>query len=356
MTQGLTLANGSNVPAFIQPRENSIVAAGLNEMGQSLPTISLKGSRFSYVKEGAVIYTSDTLSIDVVVVGLAPHNARTYYAKQYDGSSDTLPDCSSWDGVTPDANVATKQSNQCSNCPRNVKQAAADGSGKMVTPCGYNRTMAVMVPGDPNHDVWMLRLSSMTLFNKVDDPSANKLSYRTYMTQLSTNKVNPEAIVTRLSFKAGESVPVLMFTPVAYAGDPSVNYTKEEYEEAVRAIDDGRVDAVLHPRMDASTSSAAVNVMAHPQQVSTPPAPPAADPTTGVTGGATPPPGGVVDNTPPPAQTAPPPQAAPPQSNVSPFPDPSQSTTPPPQPATPPPAPAPSSGSDIAAILAKNNL
>lgn len=88
-------------------------------------------------------------SIDVVIVKANPHLSKIWYEGGWVDGSNAPPDCSSANGIMPDAGVPKKQANVCATCPRNQWNTAPNGGkGKA---CSDSRRLAVVpLPDIPN--------------------------------------------------------------------------------------------------------------------------------------------------------------------------------------------------------------
>lgn len=85
--------------------------------------------------------------LQVVVVGVGPNVAKTYYAGAYVSGNTEAPDCASTDGIRPDAGVADPQAATCATCPMNQFGSRVTEAGKKGKACQDNKRLAV-VPAD----------------------------------------------------------------------------------------------------------------------------------------------------------------------------------------------------------------
>jgi len=104
-----------------------------------------------------------------------------WYQSDYVPGEAEAPDCASSDGVTPDSGDA-KQSPVCASCPH--AEWGSDGKGQA---CKQGKTMYVVPAGDPDGDVFQLRIAPTSL-----KPMAN------YGAKLIAGGLNPATVITAL--------------------------------------------------------------------------------------------------------------------------------------------------------------
>lgn len=112
---------------------------------ESVPRISLKNRRFNFIENGETIMkTVDP--IPVVIVGVQPENgmAKTFYEGDYQPGDSSPPDCSSYDGISPDSWITTPQSDKCATCPQNKWGSAKSMSGGKAKKCRDSKRLIVV--------------------------------------------------------------------------------------------------------------------------------------------------------------------------------------------------------------------
>jgi hypothetical protein len=96
--------------------------------------ISIKGGVFRLLNDGVQLAALDERYMNVVVVKSSPDTQRTFYADTFVEGEVKPPTCWSANGITPDADVAEKQSDKCATCPQNIA-----GSGQPQLGCGAGK-------------------------------------------------------------------------------------------------------------------------------------------------------------------------------------------------------------------------
>jgi hypothetical protein len=246
--------------------------------------------------------------LDVVIVDASPMLSKTFYASGYVEGSTEAPDCSSINGITPDAGVKAKQAETCALCPQNVWGSSTNEStGKKGKACSDGRRIAVVPIRDITNESFggpmMLRI-----------PPASLQAGQQYASKLAPLGVDTHMVATRISFDVKEAYPSFVFTAIRVL-------TPDEFATVLKMRETSETKAILYN----STAGADVPALPPPdngradvsavQGIAPPVAPPAA---AAPLPGATP--------TPPAPPPAPPAAAAP---------------APAPTPPAPPPAPAP---------------
>jgi len=95
-------SGGLALPSFVKQRESSLAKSMGGGLSSSVPSISLRNSRFHFRKDGNEIGTADTMHLDVILVEASDFIHRAYYDKAYDQDSDAKPACTSHRGDKPD--------------------------------------------------------------------------------------------------------------------------------------------------------------------------------------------------------------------------------------------------------------
>jgi len=160
--------------------------------------------------------------IDVIIVAALPNVSRTYYEAAYDpNATPTLPDCWSNLGDKPEAAAKNPQATSCAVCPQNVKGSGSNGSRA----CRYQRRVAVLVPGDPQKDIYQLNIPAKSLFGK---GTGNTHPFESYNKFLVANGESADTVVTNVAYNLNADTMELVFTPMR-------QITDEEYADVVKA-------------------------------------------------------------------------------------------------------------------------
>lgn len=221
---------GGAVPAHIKQGSNSALAKALagNAQGKRL---SIKGGVFRLIVGGKEIASIEDRKLPIVIANAMPHIGRTFYAGKYSEDQTVAPKCWSADGLKPDPDVTQPESNACASCPQNIKGSGDNDSRA----CRYSQRLAVVLANDIEGHVLQLQVPATSLFGKEE---GGKHPLQSYARLLKSQGVDPDAVVTEMSFDTKAPVPKLFFKPVRYL-------TQEEYaavqqqgqsEDAMQAI------------------------------------------------------------------------------------------------------------------------
>lgn len=191
-----------NRPSLIET-----ATAGLG--GQSPPRLSIDMNRFTLVDGSGNEKIINSLTLDVVFVGLNPKVSKIYYDTPYAGKEHAvIPACFSDNGVAPSTQADTPQATTCAVCPRNViGSAISKFSGAKIKECVDFKKLAFIIPGDPNKLIYLMTIKPGSF--------KNWTSYVNWIkTQSFSGGQKPDLydLVTRLSF---ESQGVLKFEPAS---------------------------------------------------------------------------------------------------------------------------------------------
>jgi hypothetical protein len=160
--------------------------------------------------------------IDVIIIAALPAVSRVYYEAAYDpNATPTLPDCWSNLGDKPEAAAGNRQATSCALCPQNVK-GSADNGGRA---CRYQRRLAVLVPGDPQKDIYQLNIPAKSLFGK---GVGNTMPFEQYNKFLVANGESADTVVTNVAYNLNADTMELVFTPMR-------QITDAEYQDVIAA-------------------------------------------------------------------------------------------------------------------------
>jgi len=235
MANELSLLNGA-LPAHLRGGVDETTRAlmgGTGETGPSIKRISIKGSVFRMVVAGKEIAKNEERAMNVVVVGAAQYNSRTFYEATFaEGQGAKMPDCFSDNGINPNAKSTAPQAPSCKDCPQNVDGSAPSGKGRA---CRFSRRLAVVLENDQHGDVFQLTLPAQSIFGKGID---GKLPLEAYVRLLGTNNVSVTSVVTEMRFDTYSATPKLTFKAVRYLEEDEFNNSlaKGKTAEAKAAI------------------------------------------------------------------------------------------------------------------------
>jgi len=148
--------------------------------------------------------------LDVIVLRQLANKSKSYYptGTYQDGQIGTRPTCAALDGVAPDADILTPQSNACATCPRNVFKVSPDG--RKTRECSdYKRLAVLVLPsmtkalfGAPLMEPVFLRVPAASLNDLAllgEGMAAQGFHFSTYITRIG---FNPEKPHPQMTFRA----------------------------------------------------------------------------------------------------------------------------------------------------------
>jgi len=218
----VTLFN-QNLPDYLKDVQLDDITRALVGNGGS-KRISLRGGKFRMVVNGEEILTSNSESLNVVIVNAAKDVSRTFYVGAYNPKADaTPPDCWSNNGITPDASIEEPQHHNCAECPQNIKGSGA-GGGRA---CRHFRRVAVALADDIGGDVYQLTLASKSIFGKGD---LNHMPFEQYAKYVGSQGYNLNTLTTEMRFDSDSDTAKLFFKPLKFL-------SKDQWEVAKRQGD-----------------------------------------------------------------------------------------------------------------------
>lgn len=167
---------------------------GLISSGVSVPRISIRGRQFRFVVDGEEVL-KQTEPIHIIILGVEPDKgmAKTFYASGYQPGSSDPPDCSSWDGVSPDSWVDRPQSDFCANCEKNIWGSATALSGKKAKACKESKRLMVVDTKDVKGQVYIFNVTIASL-----------KALSEYGKFLISNNIPMAAAITQIAFVDSE--------------------------------------------------------------------------------------------------------------------------------------------------------
>jgi hypothetical protein len=236
MSNELSLLNG-NLPAHLRGQidetTKALMGSGGGSTGTPVKRISIKGSVFRMVVDGKEVAKNEERAMNVIVVGAAQYNSRTFYEGVFqEGQTAGAPTCFSDNGITPSPRSTSAQSATCKDCPQNVDGSHSSGRGRA---CRFSRRLAVLLENDQKGDVFQLTLPAQSIFGK---PVDGKMPLEAYVRLLGTNGVSVTSVVTEMRFDTSSATPKLTFKAVRYleADEFANSQAKGKTSEARSAI------------------------------------------------------------------------------------------------------------------------
>ena len=197
--------SGLSIPTGLD--EDTLAVAGGAIKGNK--RISIEGRVFRKIVGGKEQSVNTDNHMNVIIVKMAHEASRTYYNSTYKKGVKLAPVCWSSDSKTPDADVETPCAKTCAECPNSVKGSGQGGQG---TACRLSWRLAVVLPNDPEGDVYQLVLPATSAFGKEEN---GRWPFRPYIQMLANNNVSAGRVVTKMEFDINFPVPRLLFSPVA---------------------------------------------------------------------------------------------------------------------------------------------
>lgn len=205
MSTQVALAN-IQIPAHLAARVgtqsvlNQALSGGLAS-GESIPRISIKGSRFRIV-DGSTETVLESVSLDIVIVGANPKLSKTWYGKTWTPEAEpSAPDCFSLDGTHPDAASTEPQNDLCASCPQNAWGSRVTPQGKQIKACSDQKRLAVVAADDPTGSIYLLSVTPAAL-----------QGLGQYQKDLAVRGIPAEIVRTKVSFDTDASFPKLKFS------------------------------------------------------------------------------------------------------------------------------------------------
>lgn len=130
----------------------------------SVPRISLKGKKFQFINGDDESKKADEIHVIILAVDPeGPRMIKTFYASGYNPNDTTPPDCSSSNGVAPDAWVQNPVSQNCQTCQKNVFGSATSTTGKKTKACRDAKRLWVVKVDDIDGVVYGLNVPVTSL-------------------------------------------------------------------------------------------------------------------------------------------------------------------------------------------------
>ncbi len=155
MTNEIAVVDGFQIPAYLQgkaPIQSDFGKAG------GLPKIAMGRANFKIEQDGQEKIMPSPLPVVILAVSPTGNSYnRSYYAGPYVQGSTESPDCSSDDGITPNAGDL-KQAADCASCQ--WSQWGSDGKGQA---CKQGLTLFVVPANEPSGAVFQFRVAPTSL-------------------------------------------------------------------------------------------------------------------------------------------------------------------------------------------------
>lgn len=203
------------MPAYMQKfmEQSKADTGSLVASSTSVPRLSYRGKRWRWVVDGEEELVKE-LAVPVVIVGVEPDTGRfikTLYLSAYNPGDSSPPDCSSSNGIYPDAWVSSPQAQKCQTCPKNVFGSAASRTGGKAKACHDSKRLWVVKPDDTDV-VYGLNVPIMSLKNLAE-----------YGKYIARNNYPLTLVITELSMDDESEFPKLCFKHTGFISEDLAN-------------------------------------------------------------------------------------------------------------------------------------
>jgi len=257
----------------LDPNQESLA----DGIGSSYGIIGYKGKVWSLRLRGETYYfnrpeadgsMSPSPFLDVIILRSPAYKSKSFYPANtfQDGALGVRPTCAALNGVTPDADILTPQSNACATCPRNIFKMTPDGH-KSRDCRDYKRLAVLILPsqskqllGAPLMEPVFLRVPAASLNDLAmlgEGMQAQGFHFSAFITRIGFNPQKPHPqmtfrAMTALTDKEGPIVLPLREDPV------SLRITGEsESGKAAPATNVVQLQQTIAPQPNAAANAAA---------------------------------------------------------------------------------------------------
>jgi hypothetical protein len=221
------------LPTYLQnlPSRNLAQTAIANIGAGNPPYLSIQGGRFTLVDVAGNTIPIQQFHVDVVIIDVNEHISKIFFGldKPYDPNNPTPPLCFSDNGLAPSTAAGQPQAPTCAACPQNVWGSKISQMGSAVKQCADQQKISIYVP-EYSDGLFLLRI-----------PPGSFANWRAYMAKFAGAKLDPDRVLTRISFEQG-AVGTLVFQSPGYITEAMAGVVGQMIES--RASDQliGRLD------------------------------------------------------------------------------------------------------------------
>jgi hypothetical protein len=200
----------SYVAQYFAPEESNIAAK------LTVPALSFRGKAWRIVLDDQETLVTDkagdpVASVSVIILDQIKKNSRVFYEGQYVTGENKAPNCSSVDGIKPDASIEKPVAATCAACPNAVKGSKITQQGKATTLCDTVKRVAVIPSSKLDFTALLLRLAPTSNWDKTTENEEWK-AWAQYMDYLRAQGVtNTVQVVTKVKFDSRAEYPKLLF-------------------------------------------------------------------------------------------------------------------------------------------------
>ena len=224
--------SNARLPAYLKKVDVAALNADLtSHAGGGFPVVSIKGKRFTVVRDGEKTVLMNPLdpdspasSMEVVLLKANKGTSKVFYPKGYDPetSEGQKPDCYSPDGIAPAADSQNPQAKKCATCPHNQWGSRVTEKGASKGKACNDTVRLAIAPAGQLNDPMLLRV-----------PPASIRNLGEYGQLLAKRGVGYNMVVTKVSFDLEAESPKLVFRPVGFLDDEAFAEVQETLEDDV---------------------------------------------------------------------------------------------------------------------------
>lgn len=253
MSTQLVPFSQASVPTYFvdTPEETNIVVR------DPIASLSFRGKVWRATKADGIEVTQlnkegdPATSIAVVLLDHIKTRSRVFYVGAYVAGENKFPDCSSIDGVAPDASVESPVSASCKTCPNAVKGSKISAAGKPTTACSQTKRVAVALAGDPTAPPYLLRLAPTSIWDKdnKENEAAGWYAWDQYLAMLAAKGcTNTAQVLTRMKFDHRVEYPKVLFSAARWLTPDEWALMKDKWKsEEVKDVLFGKSSDVKGP-------------------------------------------------------------------------------------------------------------
>jgi len=161
-----TIPDNVQLPAHLQGEQSNASDLVVAEGG--LPRVTAKDGHFVIKKDGEEKHLPLGQPVSVVILAATPrgkHCAKVFYEGAWSADSADAPDCSSADGIRPDAGVPNRQAESCAMCPQNAWGSGHDQNGQPTKgkACSDRKELLIVQSHKIGDDIFALSVPPTSL-------------------------------------------------------------------------------------------------------------------------------------------------------------------------------------------------
>jgi len=166
MSNELSPFDNVQLPAHLAGAQSAASDLVVSEGG--LPRVTAKDGHFVIKKDGEEKHLPLGQPVSVIILAATPKGkacAKVFYEGAWNPDSHDGPDCSSANGVAPDAGVPKPQAQSCATCPQNAWGSGTDQNGVATKgkACSDRKELILVQSHKINDDIFMMSVPPTSL-------------------------------------------------------------------------------------------------------------------------------------------------------------------------------------------------